>query len=154
MRVIYESIIEHLRGRILRNPPIQMPAVVLVDCVAVREQQFPIRRVGFLRRQVPLTLIVPPPSCNVGFPLGRTLRAVVVAVLLLDSLVHWVGWISFSPAVLRNRCVVLVGRWCIYSVTIVGGFILWLSCRRVGRGWIRLVDGCIAGRLLCVRGLL
>ena len=91
MRVIYEFVVDRLRGSILRNPPIQMTAVVSVNCVAICDQQFPIRRVSDLRQQVPLTLIVPPPGFNVGFSLRRTHRAVVVAVLLLSSPVHLVG---------------------------------------------------------------
>ena len=40
------------------------------------------------------------------------------------------------------------------EVTIVGGIVLWLSCRWVSQGWIRLANGGIAGRLLCVRVIL
>lgn len=92
MRVIHEFIIKRLHGCILRNPPIQMTAVVSVNCVAKCNKQFPIRRVSFLRRQVLHTLVVPPPDFDIGFGLGRTHRAVVVAlVLAVAVMVHQVG---------------------------------------------------------------
>ena len=156
MRVVHEVIIKLLHGCILRNPPIQMTAVVSVDCIAKCDDQFPIRRVSYLRQQVARTLFVPPPDFDVSIELRRTHRAVVIALHLLESLIHPVGLISSSPDAFRNWCIVLCNRGCICFGATVGcsnTVAWWIPCRRVVRGWIRLSSGCNAGRLCCVRRL-
>ena len=82
MRVIYEFIIEHLHGRILRDPPVQVTAVVPMYCVAICDHQFTVGRVGFLCLQVPLTLVVSPADGSRCVLLRRTHRAVIIAVLV------------------------------------------------------------------------
>ena len=82
MRVVYEFIIERLHGRILRNPSVQVAAVVPVDCVAVCDRQLSAGRVGNLCQQAPLTLVVSPADvcCCVG--LQRTHLAVIIAIVV------------------------------------------------------------------------
>ena len=80
MRVVYEFIIERLHGCILHNPPVQVAAVVPMDCVAVCEEQFLVGRVGFLCQQAPLTLVVSPADVGCCVGLRHTHSAVIIAL--------------------------------------------------------------------------
>ena len=137
MRVIYEFIIEHLHGRILRDPPVQVTVVVPMYCVAICDHQLSVGRVGFLCLQVPLTLFVSPADGSRCVLLRPPHRDVIITDFVDVCPFLEGGWISSSPIAFRN-CWIVLCRWGCICFGAAGGcwrtVANWIPCRRVGRG--------------------